>query len=299
MKAVWRWTKRALLGVLALIVLAVAAVYALSERELRRPADGPLVELGPLPADSASIAEGVRLAKIRGCYDGCHGEAFSGDEPFREEGLPGFLLGTFVAPDLTVLAASHSDAELERAIRRGVRLDGRRAMAMPSDMFQWLSDEDLKRILAAIRAQPVGEGPPTKVAPGPLARLFILRGVFEPAYAGIDPDATPPERTPSDAAALGAYLARTVCTECHGGDLEGGDDTPPLAVVAGYSRERFGRLMRTGVPASGAGLGLMKIVALSRFSHFTGEEVDALYRYLSDPATWDGRGEASVTEAET
>lgn len=300
MSTVWKWTKRLTLGLVALIVLAVAGVYALSERVMRRGYEAAEVALPSLPTDDASIAEGVRLAKIRGCYDGCHGEAFSGDEPFAEAGLLGFLFGTFIAPDLTVLAAEHTDEELEAAIRQGVRVNGRGAMAMPSDMFQWLSDEDLALILAAVRVQPVGEGPATRVAPGPLARFFILEGTFAPAASRIDRARRPPARTPTEPAALGAYLASTVCTECHGLDLRGSEDgfTPPLAVVVGYSREHFGRLMATGVPANEAELGLMAVVARSRFAHFTDAEADALYAYLNDPTTWENAPEASTGTAQ-
>jgi hypothetical protein len=39
--------------------------------------------------------------------------------------------------------------------------------------------------------------------------------------------------------------------------------------------------MATGVPAGGRKLGLMEHVARERFSHFTKDEVDALYNYQS------------------
>ena len=63
--------------------------------------------------------------------------------------------------------------------------------------------------------------------------------------------------------------------------LEGSPDTPALSVVAGYSAAEFARLMREGVPKDGRKLGLMGGTARNRFSHFTDEEVAALYAYLS------------------
>jgi cytochrome c553 len=81
----------------------------------------------------------------------------------------------------------------------------------------------------------------------------------------------------------GQYLALTVCTECHGMALTGACDgtAPNLAIVAAYSKPAFEKLMATGVPAGSQTLGLMGEVARERFSHFTKDEVDALYNYLS------------------
>jgi cytochrome c553 len=75
----------------------------------------------------------------------------------------------------------------------------------------------------------------------------------------------------------------TVCTECHGDDLRGTLDgsTPSLAISAAYSREDFGKLMRTGEPVGGRELELMKDVALGRFAHFTEPEIDDLHAYLT------------------
>ena len=63
--------------------------------------------------------------------------------------------------------------------------------------------------------------------------------------------------------------------------LEGSPDTPALSIVAGYSATEFAKLMRDGVPRDGRKLDLMAVVARSRFSHFTDEEVAGLYAYLS------------------
>ena len=96
-------------------------------------------------------------------------------------------------------------------------------------------------------------------------------------------DAPRPPKGP-DAAALGLYVARTSCTECHGMKLEGSQDTPALSVVAAYSAEQFAKLMREGVPKDGRKLGLMAETAKHRFAYFTDEEVNGLYTYLSQSA---------------
>lgn len=272
-----RWLRTGLLLLLGLVVLAVGVLYVLSERVVRRIYQEPLVDL-VVPTDSQSIAEGQRLATIRGCSGGCHGERIEGgvfiDEP---------LLAKLVAPDLSAAARTYSDGELVRIIRRGVRPDGRSVIGMPSEMFSPLTDGDLGRIIAYLRSVPPQDGPGREVRLGPLARLGLVAGQYSPAAKVVRQADRLAERypEPGDSTAPGAYLARTACTECHGLDLRGGETTPDLRIVAGYSLEAFTTLLRTGTPAGNRELTLMKQVARKRFSHFTDAEIGALHSFLS------------------
>ena len=85
-------------------------------------------------------------------------------------------------------------------------------------------------------------------------------------------------------AALGRYLARTSCAQCHGADLRGASHpegiAPDLRIVVAYSAENFATLMRTGMGLGGRKLGVMTPWAASYFSSFTAEEVNGLYAYL-------------------
>ena len=72
MLRVLRWLRNGLLGIVGLVVLAAGVLYVLSERIVRRTYQEPLVGLA-VPTDSQSIAEGQRLATVRGCSGGCHG----------------------------------------------------------------------------------------------------------------------------------------------------------------------------------------------------------------------------------
>jgi mono/diheme cytochrome c family protein len=276
MKHLLRWLRLGLLGILALVILTGAVLYALSERIVRRRYDEPLVAI-VVPSDSQSIAEGQRLATVRGCSGGCHGERIEGgvfiDEP---------LLAMLVAPDLSAAVRTYSDAELARIIRRGVRPDGRSVVGMPSEMFSPLTDDDLGRILAYLRSVPPQHGPGRKVRLGPLARLGLVAGQYAPAALEVRRADGLAQSYPraGDSTAPGAYLARTNCTECHGLDLRGGEVTPDLRVVAGYSLGAFTTLLRTGKSVGDRELGLMKQVARKRFSHFTDAEIGALYTFL-------------------
>ena len=65
------------------------------------------------------------------------------------------------------------------------------------------------------------------------------------------------------------------CSERHGTNLEGVEGyTPPLAMVKGYSREQFERLMSEGIGIGDRDLGLMSEVAQMRFSLFEPGEID-------------------------
>ena len=138
----------------------------------RKTYDIPL-SASAFPTDSLVLAEGQRLATVRGCYNGCHGEGLKG---------------------------------------------------------------------GVLRSAPVTEGTGTEIRLGPLARLGLVLGKYNPQAELIDHDAPRPAvRDTSDHLTFGKYLALTSCTECHGLDLRGNPDmsTPSLAIAATYSEEDF------------------------------------------------------------
>lgn len=276
-----RWLRNGVVAIVAVALVACGVIYGLSQRILRRTWADPPVSIA-VPADSASIVEGRRLAQLRGCSGGCHGSEIEG-EVFADD----FLFGTFVAPNLTAAVREYSDADLARIIRRGVRPDGRTLVVMPSQMFSAMTDADLGKILAYLHSVPPRPGPGRKVRVGPLARLGVLLGKYQTTRERVrraDSVASVFPR-PADSTTAGAYLARTVCTECHGLDLTGarpreGGGPPDLRIVAGYSAEAFTHLLRTGKAPGERELRLMSRVARSRFSHFTDQEIAALRTYL-------------------
>ncbi len=283
-----------LLGAGALVVLGLGALYALSQRIITAEYEVPPETLA-VPDDSASIAEGARLARVFGCYAGCHGDAGMEGSVFVDEPL----LARVTAPNLTRVVREYTDAELERVIRHGIKNDGRSVFIMPSFMFAGLSDEDLGRLIAFLRSQPEVEGPERRFSAGPLARLGLVTREFEPLAPGIPMTSVHPATTPASdgTVARGRYLAKAACTECHGEDLRGREgDTPSLAVVAAYSLDQFRTLMRTGVPMAGVELDLMREVALGRFAHFTDDEVAELYGYLRTLAMGDAAPEGVFAE---
>jgi mono/diheme cytochrome c family protein len=273
-----RWLGIGLLSIVLLLIIALGVIYVLSEIKIRRhystPADSVL-----LPTDSTSIAEGFRLAQLRGCSGGCHGDDVEGGMF-----VDAFLLARLPAPNLTTSVRDYSDAELAGIIRHGVRPDGRSVIAMPSEMFRHLSDADLGRILAYLRSVPPVDGQRRGIRVGPVGRFGLVAGMFHMTAELVrrSEQLTAGYPAAGDSTAAGAYLARTVCTECHGLDLRGDPQgSPDLRIVAGYSPEAFTHLMRTGKALGDRELKLMSVVARSRFVHFTDEEIGNLYRYLT------------------
>ena len=277
MKRILRWTGMALGSLVILAILAYAVAYFVSERILQRTYKVPTSTL-VIPTDPASIAEGGRLATIRGCVGGCHGKQGEGivmvDEP---------MIGRVVAPNLTAAARKYSAPELVGIIRHGVRPGGRSMLIMPAEAFGLMTDEDLGRTIAFVKSLPPVDGPGPSAALGPLGRIGVAVGQFK-TVAELIAATVPPPAAISDEATFGRYLARTNCAQCHGTSLTGDSNpdftSPSLQVVAAYTPEAFTQLMRTGVPPGGQKLPVMGPTAKQLLSHYTDAEIAALYSYL-------------------
>ena len=283
MKRVLKWVGYGLGAVFALAIIAVLAIYARSEWLLRKHWEVPeqALALEGAAIAEADAGEGRRLALVLGCYNGCHGERADGqvfvDRP---------NLARLIAPSLSHLAATRSDAGLVRSIRFGVKPDGTSVRAMPSQALYHMTDAQLASVLAFLESQPPSDPIEEQNEYRFFARLGIALGQFPTPAATttamperLDPD------DPDDPHAQGRQLAVIACAECHGDDLQGAEfglTTPALGIVRGYDRDAFGTLMRTGEGIGGRDLGLMSRVARGRFSALTDDEVDALYTYLHE-----------------
>lgn len=286
MRAVLKWLLIGLGAVAGIALAGIGVIYVLIGFELDSTFENTGASID-VPEDRATVAEGERLARLRGCMGGCHGETVNGGVFFD---VPD---GTrIVAPDLGRIAQTYSIPELENGIRHGIRPDGTSViLAMPSAMFYHLSDQDLSAIIAFLRSQAPGEEHLPESRVGPIGRLFFFyfRHRFGTILAAEKIDHDAPTLRPSidEPVAHGRYLAQTICSECHGQDLRGGLDgfAPGLAVAIAYSPDDFRSLMRTGTPIGDRELGLMAQVAQARFSYFSDLEIDNLHQYLRTLAT--------------
>lgn len=226
---------------------------------------------------SAKVAHGERISRVLGCH-GCHGEQLVGKEWDNDPNGYGVLW----ASNLTRSIPAMTDAQLIDLLTTGVHPKGRDLWLMPSELFQHLSQNDLNALLAYLRTLPPrGEPSPDPVL-GPLAIAQVKSGEVKPAAALVkELRATGPADLGPEYA-LGRYIARVACAECHGAQLKGREgDTPDLIVASGYTRPEFERLLIEGVPTGGRKLKpLMQTVAKSRYSKLTSHERNALHGYL-------------------
>ena len=225
---------------------------------------------------SATQAHGERLSWMLGCR-GCHRDNLGG--------------GTFYeryASNLTRDLGKYSDADLERVLRTGVPSDGRDLWGMPSEIFQHLSAADMKALIADLRTlKPVGKATQPPKPWEADAKEMIEKDELKTAKDTVSQDRRLGPVDLGPRYALGRYITRVTCAECHGPELKGAPDgkpgEPPNLIVAGaYTRAEFETLMTKGVPSGRRKFKnpLMGEVARERFSHFTPHERDALYAYL-------------------
>jgi cytochrome c553 len=273
-KRIVRWIVVGFAALAVVVVVAGLGAFAASEAVFRWPYAKPSVNLRA-STDPGAVARGRRLATVAGCHD-CHGDDFSG-KLFHDE--PAIVRAW--APNLTLVASQHSDAELDRAIRHGVGADGRTLWVMPSEAFAQLTDAETADLLAYLRTfRPAGAKQPA-LQLGPVGRVGLLLGKFESAPKALEKvgDRRPVDLGPQFA--QGRSLSRA-CVECHGAELKGGGPTgaPDLNIVGAYEPEDFERLMRTGLAAGGRKVGLMTQIAPPRFNALSHEEIAALHAYL-------------------
>ncbi|BBK43379.1 cytochrome c [Allostella vacuolata] len=136
----------------------------------------------PAAAQESRVARGKYLASIMDC-NGCHTPgAFSGKpdmtRPLAGEAvgfeIPG--LGIFwpanLTPDRDTGIGRWSEADIVKAVRTGVRPDGRElSPAMPWRAYAALTDSDARALAAYLKTlKPVANAVPAPVGPGQPAK---------------------------------------------------------------------------------------------------------------------------------
>lgn len=268
----WTW------GLLALAagLLALVGLYAFVEHR----SQAVLAASHPMPASAvhastrpAEITYGAHLVQVADCA-GCHGADLAG----RSLSVSGSVVD---APNLTIASRRLSDQQLDAAIRRGLRPDGTSELAMPSQAFARLTDDETAAILGYLRSLPTKGALASQPVPGFMLRANLLLGVFR-----TEPQKLAAAKSPVDAGpavASGRHLASFACAQCHGADLGGGHGAPgpDLTVRGYYDRAQFHTLMRTGVSPGDRDLELMARTARMSFSHFSDAEIDQVFDYLT------------------
>jgi mono/diheme cytochrome c family protein len=168
------------------------------------------------PASAAEVARGRYIfGATGGC--GCHtvpkGPVNAGGR--RYDGPFGTVFASNITPDRQTGIGTWTDEQIITAIRLGRRPNGERLLPVhPFTVFNGMAEEDLKAVVAFLRATPPVSRPnqPKKIT------MPLFESVFLPTWlAAFAPKETPPPKAPTSGVARGEYLVRAVghCGECH------------------------------------------------------------------------------------
>lgn len=289
MRKVLKWIGIVLGGLVGLIVLALVALYVTAEVRLNRTYTVQ-PEAVTIPTDPAAIQRGRQWAAVHCTI--CHGENLAGTLFFDDPSL-----GRIHTPNLTSgqggVGGTLSDADFVRAIRHGVRRDGKPLFAMSSSAFYYLSDADLGAIIAYAKSVPPVDNPSAGYTLTPLAKILLAAGAFGDEILSAEViDHTgprPPAPEPGVTVAYGEYLVNIGdCRTCHGPQLSGGQSPDPAAPPApnltpggelgGWSEGDFITAMRTGVTPTGRQLS--EFMPWEYVGRMTDDELKALWLYL-------------------
>jgi cytochrome c553 len=269
-----KWLKRIAMAFVAILVIAVATIYAASELRLRKTY-GSVLTAFDAKEFSFVPGEAERRAKTMMCL-GCHGEA--GKILFEDK-----LLGRLVTPNLTKVIPEYTDSELERLIRRGIKKDGTAALAMPAATYANLADEDVAAVITFMRGRALlPDKEKAQSEWGPLGRVALALGKI--TYEADQVKTFKNDKTrPSD---VGAYLVGALCNHCHNLDSERdngfGMKAPPLkAMVQSYTFDEFVTMINSGKGKGDRYMGVMSEVARDEFAYFSDAEKRAIYDYLA------------------
>lgn len=299
MKTALRWTVRILGGLVGIVVLAAAAVYGASEYRFRKTYEVSPAPLAFQPTPDA-VRRGEKIAVTRGCTD-CHGKNLGGQVMIDQQPM-GRLSSSNLTRGKGGIGERYTEQDWVRAIRHGLRPDGKPLLLMPSHEFYPLGDEDLGALIAYVRSVPPVDSTLPRNAIGPLPRVLLLAGQMPllPAEL-IDHDAprtAPP--APGATAEYGAYLA-TGCVGCHGeelsgGKIPGGDPAWPAAAnitpdpetgMGKWTEQDFFRAMRQGKRPDGSDID--PFMPWRNFGQMSDDELRAVWLYLrSVPAKPEG-----------
>jgi len=291
-----KWMRRAGIGIgslIAALLLGIGVVYAASEVRFRRELEFAASPLTVQPSP-AQVERGRHLATaISKCGD-CHG-ANLGGQVFIDAGP----LGTVIASNLTAgrggILNAYDDAALERAIRHGVRPNGRGLYIMPSPEFYHLSDADVAAIIAYLRSVPPvdNELPASEVRT--LGRALYLAGQL-PLVPAEEMDHAAPRlpATPGVTVEYGRYLATVGgCAGCHRAGLEGGPtgepgappatNLTPAGPMAKWTEADFFAAMRTGKRPDGSAI--RAPMPWASTGRMTDDELRAVWMYIRSVPT--------------
>ena len=265
----------------------------------------PLPTLAAASSGDASVARGEYIVRTVSVCGHCHAAdrkdpdgPLSGGIEFQNWRI-GTARGSNLTPDPETGLGNWTEAEIVRAIRNGLRKDGRLlAPVMPYEWYHGMSDADALAVARYLKSLPpvrnaVKQNPSFAFR---LGRVFFLRPL---------PDVAVTTPAASDAVKYGAYLTQHVglCADCHTqrvgllqkadqSRLFGGMTNPPegfpvkppnitpdpVAGIGKWTEADFIRAMRTGIEPSGEKL--HPFMPWPQLEGMTDADLHAMWVYL-------------------
>lgn len=289
MKKAIKWTA-IVIGSLILILFLAGFYFSSSYNRMSAKRYNVDVSAINIPSDSFSIERGRTLSVA--CRS-CHGVDFAGLDFFNDKAL-GYMSSPNISGAKGSATENYTDLDWIKALKHGLNPEGRPLMVMPSEMFCFLTDEDLGALIAFLKQVPEVEKPMGETKFTTFARTMMGAGMFGELYAYNKVNHDEVKHNPSvdvnNTMEYGKYMTEIHgCTFCHGEQFNGGLSPDPISPpglnltqkgnLANWSIDQFMQTMRTGKTPEG------KILD-NKFMPWTGIgahdsiELAALYTYL-------------------
>ena len=276
-----------LLAIIGAVVLFYSYCYIDINHRKEKVYDVAVELINPV-SDSAALTHGERLVGTRACKE-CHGQDMGGrtliDDP---------VIGTFTTRNLTHgkggLPENFTAQDWLLAMKHGLSKDKKALYLMPSHELSQMTEYDLVAITAYCSALPKVDRVQPEFKIGPLGYVLSEVGLIPllPAeFTNHDvPFAKPLKAEVS--VPYGKYLS-TICTNCHGTDLKGGESPVPggkyVADITStgnpgkWTTEQFVKALHTGVTPEGKTLNPEEM-PWTITKEFSEDELAALHLYL-------------------
>ena len=272
---------------MSLIILFFGYTYFDINRRAAKSYD-VVVKNIPISYDSATLALGQRLVNTRACTE-CHGKDLSG-AVLNDDALIGKLVSKNITKGKGGLPADFSVKDWVRAMKHGLNREGKPLYLMPSHELSLLTESDMAAIIAYCSQIPSVDRDPGKFELGPLGYVLTELGLIPllPAELTDHQRELTKDIKRDVSAAYGQYLS-TICINCHGADLKGGESPVPggkyvaditaTGNVGKWSHEQFVTALHTGVTPEGKKLNPSEMPWTITKS-YTEDELTALHLYL-------------------
>lgn len=286
--------------IIAIVVIAVASVGFTWLLHSMKLSQSFMIEQTPLSIsyESETIAEGKKLFEKNKCAN-CHGERLEG-KVFIDSPLEGVFAGNNLTTGDGGIGRDYTNDDMAKAIRHGVKQDGKPILYMPSDVYYNLDDFEVGALIAYIRSVP----PVNNKVPNSYAGIYsIMQGVMgnldilltagkmdhkKERISNVKPEPT---------VAFGRKVANQ-CVMCHSANFSGGN-RPGFPVqpsnltpnkqdgLGDWTKEQFITAMTTGMRPDGRVLN--QFMPWAQYANMSKIELEALWLFLqSIPAKETG-----------